>query len=98
MGNLSTNGAITGGTLNVVVTSNGGHSADTLADLCVEKLMYVSKDAPEPIRLQAQAYKDTIRKVVLGYIVQAKASERTTTVMKLKQHGMENAAQIIGAL
>jgi hypothetical protein len=37
--------------------NNGGHSLDAIADMCVDKLMSVSENAPDVIRAQAEAFK-----------------------------------------
>ena len=41
------------GAVNIVTSENGGLSNDQIAEMLASKLIYISDDAPEPIRLQA---------------------------------------------
>lgn len=61
----------------VATTSNGGHSAEFYAETLVNKIIFVSQNAPEPIKAQALIYKDSLYKVVLDTIQRALASERS---------------------
>lgn len=97
MSGPSINGRAMEGALNVVV-SQGGHSVDTLTDMCLDKLMYVSPTAPEEVRLQAQAFKNRMREIIRGYLLQARKSERTAVIAELRKKGHTVAAEIIGAL
>ena len=86
------------GNLNVVVTSNGPHTSETLTQLCVDAIMHVSETAPEPIRQQAEQYKNRLRVVVYDYIKQAKTGERRRIEMALRNAGNEAEAQMIGTI
>ena len=48
------------GSVSVVSSNNGGLSNDQIADMLANKLMYISDEAPEPIRLQAEAFRDRV--------------------------------------
>ena len=54
--------------IKVHTASNGGHSPEAVAEMCVAKLMNVSSSAPEEIRLQAETFKSEILQVVTHYI------------------------------
>ena len=56
------------GAVDVVTSDNGGLSNDQIADMAANKIMYVSSEAPAPIRLQAEAYKDRVRNLVQYYV------------------------------
>ena len=43
------------GSVNVVTSQNGGLSNDQIAEIASNKIIYVSDEAPEPIRQQAEA-------------------------------------------
>ena len=49
------------GAVNIITSENGGLSNDQIADMLANKLIYISDEAPEPIRLQAEAFRDRIR-------------------------------------
>jgi hypothetical protein len=71
------NGAsIFSGQVNVATSSHGGHSPEFFADRIVEKLIHVGADLPEPIRVQALAYRDDIKTIVLVGLQAALASDR----------------------
>ena len=64
------------GNVMVHTTQNRGHSAEELTEMALAKVLYVSDQMPDVI--QAQAYKDGLRDVLLFYIRQAMLSERVT--------------------
>ena len=49
------------GSVNVISSDNGGLSNDQIADMLATKLIYISDEAPDPIRLQAEAFRDRFR-------------------------------------
>ena len=44
------------GDVEVITTDNRGLSVEEAAQMAVNKILYVSKDAPEPLREQAMAF------------------------------------------
>tara|TARA_R110000824_G_scaffold22895_1_gene83096 strand:- start:555 stop:818 length:264 start_codon:yes stop_codon:yes gene_type:complete len=56
------------GSVNIMTSENGGLSNDQIAEMLANKLIYISDDAPEPIRLQAEAYRDRVRNLAQYYI------------------------------
>ena len=82
----------------VVTTDNGGHSVDTLASLCVDKLFFIEPGASPEVLAQAEAYKENLRDIIRVYLLQAKKSERTTIAARLYKAGFEEAANFIGVL
>jgi hypothetical protein len=66
------------GNVMVSTTSHRGHNADELAEMALNKIVYIGTDAPEPIKAQALAYRENIRKILVFYMRQAMLSERVT--------------------
>jgi hypothetical protein len=66
------------GNVLVHTTHNRGHSAEELAEMALDKIIYVGEGVPEPIRAQALAYREKIRSILVFYMRQAILSERTT--------------------
>lgn len=66
------------GNVMVHTTQNRGHSAEELADMALDKIIYVGQDMPEPIKAQALAYRERIRGVLILYMRQAMLSAQTT--------------------
>lgn len=82
-----------------VKTSNGGgHSPETIADLCVNRIIGVSDTAPPELAMQARAFRQQLLEVVLHYVKMAVAEDRATVGAKLEQAGFSDLAQQIRSL
>ena len=86
------------GSVSIVTSENGGLSNDQIADMLANKLIYVSEDAPEPIRLQAEAFKDRVRNLAQHYIELARMEERASICAKVRDAGQLELAKAIGRL
>jgi hypothetical protein len=83
------------GTVGVVTTENRGHDIEFHVERLLDRLIYVSKNAPEPIKAQALVYKDSMRAILLDGIKRAIQSDRTTIAAMLSRNGMPEAAAAI---
>ena len=86
------------GTVNVVSSDNGGLSNDQIADMLATKLIYISDEAPDPIRLQAEAFRDRVRNLAQYYIELARKEERASICVKVREAGQHQLADAIGRL
>ena len=86
------------GAVNIMTSENGGLSNDQIAEMLANKLIYISDDAPEPIRLQAEAFKDRVRNLVQYYVELARREERATICAKIREAGQHQLADAIGRL
>jgi hypothetical protein len=91
-------GSASPGVVNVMTSSNGGHTPEQVAELCVDRLMSVSESAPPEIAMQARAFKDQMLAVVLHYVKMAAREDRESVVAKLEQVGATDVAQQIRRL
>jgi len=66
------------GSVMVHTTTNRGHSPEELAEMALDKILYIGEEVPEPIRDQALAYREKIRNILVFYMRQAIQSERST--------------------
>ena len=82
----------------VFTTKDRGHSAEEMAEMALNKIMIVSKDAPPVIRDQAIAHRDKLKEVLIFYMNRMAQSERTTIWALMKQQGHEDMAEIIRRL
>ena len=64
------------GTVTVATTTNSGHPPEFFAERIVDRLILVGENAPEPIKAQALAYRESMLAVVLEGINRAIASDR----------------------
>lgn len=91
-------GSAVPGVVNVKTSNNGGHSPETVAELCVDRLIYVSDNAPAELAVQARAFREQMLAVVLHYVRMAAAEDRATVIAKLEQAGAADMAQQIRRL
>ena len=83
------------GQVGVVATSNGGHPPEFYAERITDRLIFIGNDVPEPIRVQAYAYREAMRAVVLDGIKKAILSNHTTLIARLNKAGMNEAASLV---
>jgi len=86
------------GTLAVKTTDHRGHSVNEIADRAVDHIVSISDDAPEPIKVQAYAFKERCRKVIEYYMQEAVNNHMCTIGNKLEQQGHKDLANIIRRL
>ncbi len=82
----------------VFTSNNRGHSPEEMAEMAMNKIMVVSKDAPPVIRDQAIAHRDKLKEILIFYMNRMAQSERTTIWALMKQQGHEDMAEIIRRL
>ena len=86
------------GPVNVVTSSDGGHSAEQMADMALNKIMMVSDSAPPVIRDQAIAFRKQLKEILIFYMNRMAQSERTTIWALMKKQGHEDVAETIRRL
>lgn len=84
--------SMTVGKVDVLTTNNRGLSVEEVAQRAVDKILYVAENAPEPIRDQANAFKDTVRRVIVYYMQHAVDQDRATIAAKLRKAGYPELA------
>lgn len=84
--------------VSVVSTSGRGHTPEELAKLAVDKIIHISDDAAPEIAAQARAFRDKINNVMVYYMKQAIASDRTTVYNMLQEAGQPVLAETIRRL
>lgn len=86
------------GSVSVMTSSNGGHSPEQIAELCVDRLIRVADTAPPELAMQAKAFREQMLAVVLHYVKMAAVEDRATVAAKLEQAGAADVAQQIRRL
>lgn len=86
------------GVVNIIATENRGMNVEEIAQLAIDKIIYIGKDVPEPIRIQAEEYREKIRAVLIGYLTQAVKSDRLTLAGELEKQGHTDMANIVRSL
>ena len=84
--------------VDVIATSERGMTAEEVADLALNKLISISDTAPPELAAQAKAFKERMRMVLVHYMRQAIASDRTTVYNILNDAGHPDLAETIRGL
>ena len=71
------------GSVIVHTTSGRGFTPEEIAERALDKILYVGSNAPPAIREQAEAFKDSIRQVLVYYMREAARSHGTTIANRL---------------
>lgn len=87
-------GALLGG-VKVYTTTDRGFTPEEIAERALDKIIYVGEQSHPVIRDQAQAFKDSIRSILVFYLCEAQNSERTTIMAGLKKQGLDELAELI---
>ena len=90
------NGSV--GRFMVYTTDSRGHTPEELANMAMEHIIAVSSAAPEPIRLQAEAYKAKLHELMVRYLKKAVEQDRLTLCQQLEKSGQADIANIIRSL
>lgn len=84
--------------VNVATSDSGGLSPESVAELCVNRLINVADTAPPELATQARAFRGQMLEVVLHYVKVAAQQDRQTVSEKLKQAGNVELAEHIRSL
>jgi predicted Na+-dependent transporter len=84
--------------VNVMTSSNGGHSPEAVAELCVDRIVRIADSAPPELAMQARAFRQQVLEVVLQHVRMAVTEDRATVSAKLEQAGLTDLAQQIRRL
>ena len=95
---LDVSGAGSVGGIEVVTSNNKGHSIEEVAQMAADRILYVADEAPSPIRDQAMAFKDTLKRTLVYYMRQAVEQDRATICAKLRQNGYSDLAENLRSL
>lgn len=82
----------------VMTSTNGGHSPEQIAEMCVNRLIRVADTAPPEIAVQARTFRGHMLDVVLNYVRMAAVEDRATVVAKLEQAGLYDASRVVRGL
>ena len=86
------------GMIEVHTTEEGGHPIEFWSNLCIERIVQVSDEAPEEVQNQVKEYKDNIQKVIEQYMQNAIKSDRITIKNQLDKAGLKEASDLIRKL
>jgi hypothetical protein len=76
-----------GGGVTVMTTSGRGFTPEEIAERALDKIIYVGSQTHPVIRDQAEAFRESIRKVLVQYMHEAVRSNHVTLANKFKKAG-----------
>ena len=85
------------GDVMVMATEGRGVTPEEIAERALDKIIYVGSNTHPAIRDQAEAFKDSIRQVLVQYMHEAVRSHNVTLVNKFKQAGHPELIPILDA-
>ena len=80
-------GTLLGGDVMVMTTQGRGFTPEEIAERALDKIIYVGGNTHPAIRDQAEAFKDSIRQVLVYYMHEAVRSHNVTLVNKFHNAG-----------
>ena len=83
------------GNVMVMTTEGRGFTPEEIAERALDKIIYVGSNTHPVIRDQAEAFKDSIRAVLVQYMHEAVKSHNVTLVNKFRKMGYP---ELIGVL
>jgi hypothetical protein len=87
--------SIHNGDIKVLTTQNRGMTPEEIADLALDKIIYVGSKSNPLIRDQAEAFRKQIRSLLIIYIKQAVVSYNTTVANRLRDAGHPELIKIL---
>lgn len=85
------------GNVMVMATQGRGFTPEEIAERALDKIIYVGSSTHPAIRDQAEAFKDSIRQVLVHYMHEAVRSHNVTLVNKFQQLGHPELIPILDA-
>lgn len=83
------------GNVMVMSTQGRGFTPEEVAERALDKIIYVGSNTHPAIREQAEAFKDSIRNVLIYYMHEAIRSHNVTLVNKFNQAGHPELVPIL---
>jgi hypothetical protein len=85
------------GSVMVMATEGRGFTPEEIAERALDKIIYVGSHTHPAIREQAEAFKDSIRQVLVYYMHEAVRSHNVTLVNKFNKAGHPELIPILDA-
>lgn len=92
---ISSSGGVLLGEIKAVSVSGRGFTPEEVADMALEKIVYVGESSHPVIRDQAEAFRSQIRAVLVRYMRQAVASHNTTLANRLREAGHPELVKLL---
>ena len=84
---MFTSGGALLGQITAISVSGRGFTPEEVAEMALDKIIYIGENSHPALRDQAEAFRDQIRTVLVKYMRQAVVSHNTTLANKLRDAG-----------
>ena len=84
-----------GGGVKVMTTSGRGFNPEEVAERALDKIIAVGSDSHPAVRVQAEAFKNDIRKVLVQYMKEMVRSHNTTLAHRFKEMGHSELIKLL---
>jgi hypothetical protein len=84
---MFTSGGALLGQITAISVSGRGFTPEEVAEMALDKIIYIGESSHPALRDQAEAFRDQIRTVLVKYMRQAVISHNTTLANKLRDAG-----------
>jgi hypothetical protein len=84
---MFTSGGALLGQITAISVSGRGFTPEEVAEMALDKIIYIGESSHPALRDQAEAFRDQIRTVLVKYMRQAVVSHNTTLANKLRDAG-----------
>jgi hypothetical protein len=85
------------GSVMVMTTEGRGFTPEEVAERALDKIIYVGSQSHPAIRDQAEAFRESIRQVLVHYMHEAVRSHNVTLVNKFRKMGYPELVKILDA-
>ena len=92
---MSTEGGVLLGNFTIASTSGRGFTPEEIADMTLDRIIYVGNDSHPAIREQAQAFREKIRGVLVSALRQSVKSHNTTIANRLSAAGHPELVKLL---
>ena len=86
------------GEVRIMTTNNRGFNAEEMAELTVDKIIFIGRNSHPAIIEQAKAFREQIRQVLVAAFTEAQQEEKKTICAQLDLQGQSGLADIIRRL
>lgn len=83
------------GDIKAVMVSGRGFTPEEVAEMALDKIIYIGASANPVLRQQAEAYKDQLRVVLVQYMKQAVTSHNTTLINRFTKAGHPELVKLL---
>lgn len=92
---MNTEGSVLLGGFTIKSVDGRGFTPEEIADSAVDKIIYVGENSHPLVREQAQAFKNRIRELLVGYFKDVVASHNTTIANRLRDAGHPELVKLL---